>query len=141
MAIVNYLHNLNNDIECQLCCTLFNENNYDECKDCHYKICNICYDNYINKYNYKNCPQCRMIIHQENNAVVDTNMDESLNINELPICDRFRCIFFIFGIIFCWLLGYVITGEYDPEYTILNFFCGLMIFTLFILLIISCCNH
>ena len=94
MTIVNYLHNLDNDIECQLCCTLFNENNYDECKDCHYKICNICYDNYINKYNYKNCPQCRMIIHQENNAVVDTNMDESLNINELPICDRFRCIFF-----------------------------------------------
>ena len=145
MTVVNCLHNLDNDIECQLCCTQFDHNNYDECKDCHYKICNECYDNYINKYKYKTCPQCRVIIQPENSDNLEN--ESSIDATELSSFDTyqfifsFRFILTIFMCLFCWFLGFIITGEYSGDYVIINFFCGLMIFCIIFLLITSCCNH
>ena len=139
MTVVNYLHNLNNDIECQLCCTQFDHKNYDECKDCHYKICNECYDNYVNKYKYKTCPQCRIAIQPENSDSIDDN--SSLYVTNLSIFDRYRFFFTILTILLCWMLGALISGRVDPEYILINFISGLMIFTIFILIMILCCSN
>ena len=88
-------------------------------------MCNNCYHLYINKYEYKKCPQCREIIIKEIKIQQD-------NIETQFICKKlyFKLLFIIMLLLLSIFIGAYITKDKKFNSLPIDFFIGFLFFSI-----------
>lgn len=95
------------------------------CEKCKYEICKDCYNLYIYKYKYRECPQCRNTIIEEKQNLIDNNQRNQTS----KLC--FKFIFLSALSIISLFLGAYITKnkEINVNSGIIDFWIGFLIFS------------
>ena len=99
----NISTNLLENNECLFCFEIM-EKDIKICGKCNYEICFKCYELYIKKYKYKNCPQCRGVI-----SIIDKDNSVSTIDSIENNCFKEICFFvgaLFTGFIFIYLIKF-----------------------------------
>ena len=105
---------INSDFECNICYR--DDVKVNNCQNiqCTFKICNDCSDIYYNNYNYKKCPQCKIV------RVDEIKEDEYLYIKRISVITIY--------LIISYFIGCSITKHYELSMFIyFNIFIGAVI--------------
>ena len=108
---------LKQDNNCNLC--YLNQNKIIVCQKCKYKMCDTCYQLYINKYKYTNCPHCRETIIKD---IMKDQPDSDFSIIKL----LFKLLLMIVLILLSIFMGTFVTKDKKFNYINLNLLIGFL---------------
>ena len=109
---------LENEKYCNIC--YLNQNKIIICNKCEYEMCDNCYQLYINKYKYTNCPHCRETI------IKDVELDQD-NYNSIFSKNKLllKLLLILLFPIYILLCTYIKKGK-NFDYITLDLLIGLL---------------